>query len=80
MPAAALRHGGGLAHLQVTGEKCKDLRAAFTRFEFRVADQTGATRAPRRNKDLMEEALFDSRRSLFNDLSVVLRTGRRDAR
>jgi Transposase DDE domain len=37
-----------------------------------LADQTAATRAPRRNKDLMEEALFDGRRSLFNDLSVVL--------
>ena len=37
-----------------------------------LADQTGATRAPRRNKDLIEEALFDSRRSLFADLSVVL--------
>lgn len=37
-----------------------------------LADQTGATRAPRRNKDLIEEALFESRRSLFSDLSVVL--------
>ena len=35
-------------------------------------DQSGATRAPRRNKDLIEEALFERRRSLFNDLSVVL--------
>ena len=35
-------------------------------------DQTGATRAARRNKDLIEEALFTSRRSLFTDLSVVL--------
>jgi len=37
-----------------------------------LADQTGATRAPRRNKDLIEEALFESRRRLFSDLSVVL--------
>ena len=35
-------------------------------------DQSGATRAARRNKDLIEEALFTSRRSLFTDLSVVL--------
>jgi hypothetical protein len=35
-------------------------------------DQSGATRAARRNKDLIEEALFSSRRSLFTDLSVVL--------
>ena len=35
-------------------------------------DQSGATRAARRNKDLIEEALFASRRSLFTDLSVVL--------
>jgi hypothetical protein len=35
-------------------------------------DQSGATRAPRRTKDLIEEALFDRRRSLFSDLSVVL--------
>jgi hypothetical protein len=37
-----------------------------------LADQNGATRAPRRNKDLIEEALFERRRSLFSDLSVVL--------
>lgn len=37
-----------------------------------LADQTGATRAPRRTKDLIEEALFACRRSLFSDLSVVL--------
>ena len=29
-------------------------------------DQSGATRAPRRTKDLIEEALFDRRRSLFS--------------
>jgi hypothetical protein len=37
-----------------------------------LADQNGATRAPRRNKDLIEEALFERRRRLFSDLSVVL--------
>ena len=37
-----------------------------------LADQAGATRAPRRTKDLIEEALFECRRSLFSDLSVVL--------
>jgi hypothetical protein len=37
-----------------------------------LADQSGATRAPRRIKDLVEEALFERRRSLFSDLSVVL--------
>ena len=35
-------------------------------------DQTGATRAPRPTKDLIEEALFARRRSLFSNLSVVL--------
>jgi len=35
-------------------------------------DQRGATRAPRRTKDLIEEALFQRRRSLFSNLSVVL--------
>jgi hypothetical protein len=38
----------------------------------RLADQAGATRAPRRTKDLIEERLFERRRSLFSDLSVVL--------
>jgi hypothetical protein len=37
-----------------------------------LADQSGATRAPRRTKDVFEEALFARRRSLFSDLSVVL--------
>lgn len=37
-----------------------------------LADQSGATRAPRRTKDVVEEALFAHRRSLFSDLSVVL--------
>src|SRR5689334_22932997 len=37
-----------------------------------LTDQSGATRAPRRTKDLIEEALFERRRSLFCDLSVVL--------
>jgi hypothetical protein len=37
-----------------------------------LADQRGATRAPRRTKDVLEEALFERRRSLFSDFSVVL--------
>src|SRR5215470_3870390 len=37
-----------------------------------LTDQDGATRAPRRTKDLIEEALFERRRNLFSDLSVVL--------
>jgi len=37
-----------------------------------LTDQSGATRAPRRSKDLIEEALFERRRNLFSDLSVVL--------
>jgi hypothetical protein len=37
-----------------------------------LAEQSDATRAPRRSKDLIEEALFERRRSLFSDLSVVL--------
>ncbi len=37
-----------------------------------LADQTGATRAPRRTKDVIEEKLFARQRSLFSDLSVVL--------
>ncbi len=37
-----------------------------------LADQTSATRAPRRTKDVIEEKLFARRRSLFSDLSVVL--------
>lgn len=37
-----------------------------------LADQTGATRAPRRTKDVIEEKLFGRRRNLFSDLSVVL--------
>ena len=37
-----------------------------------LEDQSDATRAPRRSKDLIEEALFARRRSLFSNLSVVL--------
>jgi hypothetical protein len=37
-----------------------------------LADQSGATRAERRTKDVIEEQLFARRRSLFADLSVVL--------
>jgi len=35
-------------------------------------DQSGATRAKRRTKDLIEERLFERRRNLFSELSVVL--------
>ncbi len=37
-----------------------------------LADQRSATRALRRTKDVIEEQLFERRRSLFCDLSVVL--------
>ena len=37
-----------------------------------LADQSDATRAPRRIKDVIEETLFARRRGLFSDLSVVL--------
>jgi hypothetical protein len=37
-----------------------------------LTDQSGASRARRRTKDLIEEALFARRRNLFYDLSVVL--------
>ena len=37
-----------------------------------LKDQSGATRSARRTKDLIEEQLFERRRSLFTDLSVVL--------
>ena len=37
-----------------------------------LTDQSGAPRASRRTKDLIEEALFERRRTLFSDLSVVL--------
>lgn len=45
---------------------------AMTWLGERHADQSGATRAARRTKDLIEERLFERRRSLFSDLSVVL--------
>jgi transposase len=37
-----------------------------------LKDQSGARRSARRIKDLIEEQLFERRRSLFTDLSVVL--------
>ena len=37
-----------------------------------LTDQRGATRAPRRTKDMIEETVFAGRRGLFSDLSVVL--------
>ena len=48
------------------------LYRAMTWLGEELADQKGATRAPRRTKDLIEEALFARRHSLFSDLSVVL--------
>lgn len=48
------------------------LYRAMTWLGERLADQSGATRVPRRTKDLIEEALFERRRTLFSDLSVVL--------
>jgi hypothetical protein len=48
------------------------LYRAMTWLGEELTDQTGATRAPRRTKDVIEEQLFARRRSLFADLSVVL--------
>jgi Transposase DDE domain len=54
------------------GLELHHLYRAMTWLGEELADQTGATRAPRRTKDLIEEALFARRHSLFSDLSVVL--------
>jgi hypothetical protein len=48
------------------------LYRAMTWLGEELADQSGATRAPRRTKDVIEEQLFARRRNLFADLSVVL--------
>lgn len=48
------------------------LYRAMTWLGKELADQSGATRAQRRTKDVIEEQLFACRRSLFTDLSVVL--------
>jgi Transposase DDE domain len=48
------------------------LYRAMTWLGEELADQSGATRAPRRTKDVIEEQLFARRRGLFSDLSVVL--------
>ena len=50
------------------------LYRAMTWLGEELADQSGATRAPRRTKDVIEEQLFARRRNLFADLSVVLFT------
>ena len=54
------------------GLELHHLYRAMTWLGEALKDQSGATRAPRRSKDLIEEMLFDRRRSLFTDLSVVL--------
>ena len=54
------------------GLELHHLYRAMTWLGEALTDQSGATRAPRRTKDLIEEKLFDHRRSLFSDLSVVL--------
>jgi hypothetical protein len=54
------------------GLELHHLYRAMTWLGEELADQKGATRAPRRTKDLIEEALFARRHSLFSDLSVVL--------
>jgi hypothetical protein len=54
------------------GLELHHLYRAMTWLGEALKDQGGATRAPRRTKDVIEETLFDRRRSLFTDLSVVL--------
>jgi hypothetical protein len=54
------------------GLELHHLYRAMTWLGEALKDQSGATRAPRRTKDVVEETLFERRRSLFTDLSVVL--------
>jgi hypothetical protein len=54
------------------GLELHHLYRAMTWLGEALCDQTGATRGKRRTKDLVEETLFERRRSLFCDLSVVL--------
>lgn len=54
------------------GLELHHLYRAMTWLGAALADQSGATRGRRRTKDLVEERLFQHRRSLFSDLSVVL--------
>ena len=54
------------------GLELHHLYRAMTWLGEALKDQGGAMRAPRRTKDVVEETLFDRRRSLFTDLSVVL--------
>jgi DDE family transposase len=56
----------------VDGLELHQLYRAMAWLGEELPDQSGATRAPRRVKDVLEEALFERRRSLFTDLSVVL--------
>jgi hypothetical protein len=60
---------------QIAGGECLELHQLYRAMAWlgeELADQSGATRAPRRSKDLVEEALFERRRDLFSDLSMVL--------
>jgi hypothetical protein len=54
------------------GLQLHHLYRAMTWLGEALKDQRGATRSARRTKDLIEEQLFERRRSLFTDLSVVL--------
>ena len=54
------------------GLELHHLYRAMTWLGEALKDQSGATRSARRTKDLIEEQLFERRRSLFTDLSVVL--------
>jgi hypothetical protein len=54
------------------GLELHHLYRAMTWLGEELADQSGATRAKRRTKDVIEERLFAHRRGLFSDLSVVL--------
>lgn len=54
------------------GLELHHLYRAMTWLGEALKDQSGATRSARRTKDLIEERLFERRRSLFTDLSVVL--------
>jgi len=54
------------------GLELHHLYRAMTWLGEALGDQSGATRAARRTKDVIEERLFARRRSLFSDLSVVL--------
>jgi Transposase DDE domain len=54
------------------GLELHHLYRAMTWLDEELADQSGATRAKRRTKDVIEERIFAHRRGLFSDLSVAL--------